>query len=266
MNMKIFFTLFCFASLFAHADPMAYLSAFDSKVYSLKSKGLKDFVVDIESPRLRKQLNEQGTFGKVDDLLFRVYWTSSPERLAIEVLGMPEGFREVKEELRAGLLTVIEDLLPLNLQDKFKGYKFVAGSGPKEFEARDQTGIAPVPVYVLKFDSNDVLKEVVGKKHIGSLRITNDWVKEGFTDGKWALKEQVTHAEEGGNTVITTKELEYGTSQGIGVLEEVTFEVVQKSERPDTKTVKTEEKLFFKNYKLNAGEALKFFLGDAGKK
>ena len=53
--------LICFAlfatSAFAQ-DPSAYLKNFDAKIYSLKSKGVKEFVVDIESSRLTKQLNE----------------------------------------------------------------------------------------------------------------------------------------------------------------------------------------------------------------
>lgn len=267
MNMKIFFTLICLFSVIAHAeDPKTYLSAFDSKVYSLKTKGVKDFVVDVENPGLKNRLNERGTFGKVDNFFFRVFWTSSPERIGIEVMGLPEGFREIKEELKAGLFSSLDNLLPLSVQDKFKGYKISAGQAPKEFVAQDQSGVAPIPGYVLKFDANDTLVEVVGKKHVGTFRMTNDWEKAGFSDGKWLLKEQVTTTEENGSTLISTKELEYDEVQGIGVLEEVSVETVQKWEKAEMKPVKVEEKLLFKNYKLNSGEALKYFLGDPAKK
>jgi hypothetical protein len=40
-------------------DPTAYLTKFDNKIYSLKTKGIKDFVVDIESSRLTTQMNDQ---------------------------------------------------------------------------------------------------------------------------------------------------------------------------------------------------------------
>lgn len=267
MNMKIFFTLICLLSVIAHAeDPKTYFTTFDSKVYSLKTKGMKDFVVDIENPGLKNRLNEQGTFGKVDKFFFRVFWTSSPERVGVEVMGLPEGFREVKDELKAGILLSLDYLLPLSVQDKFKGYKIFAGQSPKEFVAQDQSGVAPISGYVLKFDANDTLAEVVGKKHVGSFRMTNDWEKTGFSDGKWVIKEQVITTEENGSTVTSTKEFEYDEEQGIGVLEEVSVETVQKWEKADMKPVKIEEKLLFKNYKLNSGEALKYFLGDSAKK
>ena len=39
-------------------------------------------------------------FGKVNEVIFRTYWTANPERVAIEVIGLPEGFKEIKEELK----------------------------------------------------------------------------------------------------------------------------------------------------------------------
>ncbi|HXH73996.1 MAG TPA: hypothetical protein VNJ08_03475 [Bacteriovoracaceae bacterium] len=265
--MKVFFTLLCLFSFSVHAqDPKAYIAAFDSKLYSLKSKGVKDFVVDVESSKLTKQMNDQMIFGKVKSLVFRIFWTSSPERLAVDVIGLPEGFREIKEELKLNIVSGLDNLLPMGIQEKFQGYKMMKGPSPKEFIAQDQSGVAPIPAYILKFDAKDTLAEVIGKKPVGTFRVTTKYDKQGFSEGKWVLTEQVTSSSENGLSIVSTKDIEYDEVNGIGVVEQVKIIIDQNSENSDSKPIKVEETLQFKNYKLNTGEGIKYFLGDTLKK
>src|SRR5665647_1584773 len=146
ISMKILIpVLFSLSSLSLSAmDPTTYLNLVDNKVYSLKSKGVKDFVVDVQSSRLLKQVNDQMVFGKIPSLVFRTYWTGNPERLAIEVIGLPEGFKEIKEELKASVLSLLDSLIPLPTASRFAGYKISEGKNAKELIATDTTGIAPV--------------------------------------------------------------------------------------------------------------------------
>lgn len=246
-------------------DPTAYLNSFDSKVYSLKTKGVKDFVVDIESSKLTKQMNDQMMFGRIKEVIFRTYWTANPERVAIEVIGLPEGFREIKEELKQSIFTVIENLIPLNTVQRFAGYKFHSGSTPKEYVAQDSTGIANIQSFVLKFDNEDKLTEVIGKKTIGTLVITPKYEKDSFAGGKWVLKSMSNKSTENGQSMNLTRELKYGTSQGIGVLTQVTLTTEQKSEVSGAKPLISLDEIEFKNYKINSGDALKYFLGESSK-
>jgi predicted HAD superfamily phosphohydrolase YqeG len=64
--MKFFVVLFLFSLGAIAQEPSTYLKIFDSKVYSLKTKGVKDFVVDLENTRLTKQINDQQSFGKIE--------------------------------------------------------------------------------------------------------------------------------------------------------------------------------------------------------
>jgi hypothetical protein len=255
--------LFSFAAW--SQDPTVYLNNFDAKVYSLKTKGIKDFVVDIQSSKLTKQLNDQQIFGKVKEVTFRTYWTANPERIAIEIIGLPEGFREIKEDLKLTVVSLLDNLLPISTVQRFAGYKFHTGVNPKEFIATDSSGIANIQSYVLKFDLSDKLVEVIGKKAIGTLNILPKYEKDSFASGKWVLKSLKTTNSENGQTFTTTKELDYGTSQGMGVLSRVTVETEQKSEAPGAKPLKSEESIDFKNYKISTGEALKYFLGESPK-
>lgn len=246
-------------------DPVAYLNQFDQKVYSLKSKGTKDFVVDVESNKLTQQLNEQGIFGRVSKLVFRVYWTANPERLSIDIIGLPEGFREVKDEMKYSILSQLEMLLPQAIIKKFTGYKFSAGPGTKDVVAKDISGIASIPEFILKFDNQDKLQEIVGKKPVGSMNTAVVYERENFADGKYVLKSQTTTVNENGQTVSVSKELKYGNSNGIGVLSSVTTTTTTTVEGSKNKPFVLSETLTFDNYKINTGEALKFFLGSESK-
>lgn len=264
--MKSLVILFCLLiSSVCAQEPTAYMAKFDSRVYSLKTKGVKDFVVDIESDKLTKQLNDQMIFGRVKEVIFRTYWTANPERIAIEVLGLPEGFREVKEELKLSILSLMDNLIPVPMVNRFAGYKLVAGPGAKEFTAQDTTGIASIPSYVLKFDAQDKLTQIIAKKNIGSLTITPAYEKESFTEGRWVLKSQTSSNAENGQTLTIKKTLTYGTAQGIGVLTGLRVLTEQKLEGSKAKPLNSEESLEFKNYKINSGDAFKYFLGETGK-
>lgn len=253
--------LLTFLSFSAFAqDPNTYLKNFDAKVYSLKTKGVKDFVVDIQSDKLTKQLKDQQIFGKVDQVIFRTYWTLQPERLAIEVIGLPEGFREVKESLKASMLGVIDNLIPLSFAQRFPGYKFVQGANAKEFIAQDTTKIAAISSYTIKFDAQDNFVELVGNKPIGTLVIKPEYSKESFADGKWVLTEQTSVSSENGQTITVKKELDYGKAEGISVLEEL--EITTEQKVANKKSAEVSETITFKNYKINTGDALKHFLGD----
>jgi hypothetical protein len=264
--MKFILLLLVVISLNALAqDPLMYLNSFDSKVYSLKTKGVKEFVVDIENSKITKQINDQMIFGNVKEVIFRTYWTSSPERIAIEVIGLPEGFREIKEELKVAIYSIIDNLIPMTTAQRFAGYKFHSGATPKEFVAQDSTGIANVQSFVLKFSNEDCLTEVTGKKTIGTLITVPKYEKGSFSSGKWVLKSLTTTNSENGQSMIVKKDLKYGSSQGIGILSEVTVTTEQRSEAPGAKSLISEETVSFKNYKINAGEAMKYFLGDSSK-
>jgi hypothetical protein len=261
--MKTLFMLTFLFSLSAFSqDPNTYISAFDKKVYSLKTKGVQDFVVELESSKLTQQMNEQMIFGQVKELVFRVYWTANPERLAVEIIGLPEGFKEIKEELKLNVTSMLDNLIPLGVEKRFAGYQLSKGKKHGDFFAKDKTGVAPIPGYILRFDSQDKLSEIIGKKPVGIFHVKPNYIKEAFTDGKWALKSQVTTTSESGQSFISSKEIFYSTAQGIGVVSQVTIRNEQRWDDGKTKPVVVEESMNFKNYKINTGDGLKYFLGD----
>lgn len=250
--------LFVVSSATFAQDQKTYFSLFDRKIYSLKNKGVRDFSVDVVSSRLTEQVNAQKNYGHVKELIFRVHWTLSPERLAVDVIGMPEGFVEAKNELKTSFMQLLDNLLPMTVEQRFAGYKIAPGKAPRTYVATDTTGMAQIPSYTLKFDDLDRLSEVIGNKPVGSW--TMDWIyeKKAFSDGRWVISQVTVKNTEGGQTIKSTRKLNYGTAQGIGVLSEVVLTVEQEGE----KGFRTQELVEFKNYKINSGESMRYFINE----
>jgi hypothetical protein len=237
----------------------SYFSLYDRKIYSLKNKGVRDFMVDVVSSKLTEQVNQQKIFGNVKELIFRVHWTLSPERLAVDVIGLPEGFIEAKNDLRASFMPLLDNLLPMTVEQRFPGYKFSPGKTKREYIATDSSGLAAIPKYVLKFDDLDRLSEVIGAKPVGSWNMNWIYEKKAFSEGRWVISQVTVMNSENGQTVKSSRKLNYGTAQGIGVLSEVVLTVEQTGE----KTIRTQESIEFKNYRINTGEGMRYFLGDS---
>lgn len=255
----IFALMIVFTSTIAFAQaPAVYFSLFDRKVYTLKNKGVRDFVVDMTSAKLLDQVNEQKIFGRVKELVFRVYWTQSPERLAVDVIGLPEGFFEAKTQLRNMAMPLLDNLLPMTVEQRFPNYKFTPGKTAREFIATDSTRLAPIPTYTLKFDDQDRLAEIIGNKPLGSWNMNWVYEKKAFSEGRWVISQVSVTNNESGQLIKTTRKLNYGNAQGMGVLSEVVLSVEQQGEKP----VRTEESIEFKNYKINTGEGTRYFMSD----
>ncbi len=252
--------IFIFSASLAYSQaPNVYFSLYDRKIYTLKNKGVKDFVVDVTNSKLTERVNEQKIFGKVKELIFRVHWTLSPERLAVDIIGLPEGFAEAKNELRASFMSVMDNLLPMTVEQRFPGYKFTPGKNKREFIATDVSGLAAIPKYLLKFDELDRLSEVIGAKPVGSWNMHWIYEKKAFSEGRWVISQVTVTNSENGQTVKSSRKLNYGTAQGIGVLSEIVLTVDQSAE----KNIRTQETFEFKNYRLNTGEGMRYFLGDS---
>lgn len=246
-------------------DPQATLKAFDNKIYSLKNKGVSDLVFEVSPESLTKQLNEEMIYGHLNDVRFKVYWTSNPERIAIEVLGLPEGFKEVKEELKARISTQLGVVLPIPTAQRFTGYKIIQGKTPREVVAQDTSGVATIPKFFINFDAKDKIESIVADKFVGTMKTTYSYERESYSDGRWVYRGEKLESTEAGSKIIVAKNVNYSGVNGIQVPTKVRVTTEQQS-LADSKSMKSEEVVNFENYKINTGAALKFFLGESAQK
>ncbi|MFA5582981.1 MAG: hypothetical protein WDA09_02100 [Bacteriovoracaceae bacterium] len=234
------------------------LQSFDKKTYTPRQKSVTDLVVDIESEKMKEDLNEQKIFGNIKKLSFRFYWTAQPERLAVEVLGLPEGFKEVKENLKANTLSLFEDIIPIPLEKKFSNFKLNRKSN-RLIEAKDNNSLTPISSYDLVFNNDNVLTEVIAKRAVGEMVTKFVYDKASFSDGRLVLKAQEIFIEESGQKVNIKKEISYQVVAGVGFPQIVNVTTKQTG---NSGSFERAETLSFNNYQVNKGEALKFFLSE----
>jgi hypothetical protein len=164
----------------------------------------------------------------------------------------------MKNHLRGLAMPLLDSLIPMTVEQRFPGYKIVPGKVAREFIATDGSGLAPITSYILKFDDQDRLSEVIGNKSLGSWNMNWVYEKKSFSEGRWVVGQVAVTNNEGGQIIKSNRKLNYTTTQGMGVLSEVIITVEHHGE----KTVRTEESIEFKNYKINTGEGMRYFLGD----
>ncbi len=258
--MKFLFLILVFSTGLIANDAQSIFKKFESKSYSIKMKGVKDLVFDLESELLTRQINEQQVFGKIDQLFFRVYWTLNPDRVAVEVIGLPEGFKEMKEELKASISPFIDEIISKPLESKFTGYKFSVKPLTNEVIATDSTGLAPIPSHHLKFDQEDRLIQIVSNKPVGSMVLDFQYEKNRSNDGKWLKNQEIISINENGQEIISSKIFNYTSLSGITFIQEVKLTTEKKSGNKTVEQIKISDKIKFSHFKVNEGLAMKYFL------
>lgn len=251
-------------------DAAGILKLNEEKTYTPRAKGLTDLVVDLVNPQLTKQLNDQMIFGHISEAVFRVYWTAQPPRVAIEVLGMPEGFREIKDELAASMLANVEVIVPVPAASKFSTYTVKADAkNPKMLIATDTTHQQAIPEFEMVFGPGYLLERITAKKPVSLVTTDFTYKKESWSDPRSVMVRSVTKSQEGAQSVVSTVDIAYLQTAGMGLPSVMKTETKQtvvvpgKGAKPLENTVT--ETLFFKNYKVNTSGATKYFIGQKTK-
>lgn len=258
--------IFVICTSFAWAqDATSILRLAEDKAYTPRAKNLKDIVVDIVSPQLTKKLNDQLIFGKIEEAIFRVYWTAEPERIAIEVVGLPDGFKEIKEELKISMISHFERVIPVSLVKGLQAYNLKKDEkSPRVVNAKDLSHQLVIPEFELTFASSGVIEKLVAKKPVGTITTNFSYEKESWSDPRYVLVATKTESIEGPQKVEVSTEIAYLVTAGMGlpsVIKTVT-KLSLKPLSPGANPIEssTTETIFFKDYKVNSGSATKWFL------
>lgn len=264
---KVFFVILILLTGKTFAQDVASLiQGHEDKAYSPKNKTLTDLVIDIEIPEITKQLNGQMIFGNIKELYFRVYWTAKPERVAVEINGLPDGFNEIKYQLKQAILTKFETVIPIGIEKKFVNYKLSNDpKNSKAINAKDDKALNAIPEYKLVFNSESLLERVIGKKPVGTLETDIKWEKSDWSEPRFYTKNTSMKSIDGPQTVIVESDIDWKVHSGIGLPVQVTTITTQKISIPGSELQenKSEEIINFKNPKVNIGEALKWFLANS---
>jgi hypothetical protein len=239
------------------------LKTIDSFQYLISERGIQDLVVEMEDPLLLKRMNEQMYMGRIQKLSFRFYWTKEPERIDVEVIGLPEGFFEIKQQLKNMVLAKFENILPLSFERKFKGYnaKIIPGK-PNLISLVDEKGIQAIPEFHIQFKDKYQVTEIKMLKPIGTGSLSMDQEIKDWSNGRWVTLNKNSSTVDNGISVVSKTEYKYALIKGFGLpITAKTKTTISSTLSRKSKSQTEIEELSFGQYKINEGVALRWFVG-----
>lgn len=267
-------------------DALELIKKFDIGTYHPEVYGLKDLIADIRFTNLDKELSNQLGQLKIDDLYFTIYWTSSG-KVDVEIIGLPKGFVMVKDTLIRSVQSYIDFIIPKTFAERTKAYNLKTMSNDagkpskneKVFIGTDKTHLNMIHEIKVTFDDKDRLNNLLMVTPQGTENAYYYWEKEKWGQNKWVLSSINLKSDYGIQTKIVKNDITYNTFSGIGlpIRVSVNTEVFTKnivgnknkksqdstnlnSNSPTDSIYKVQRDLIISNYRINTGEAQKYFL------
>jgi len=249
------------SSLFAEG----LISDFDLTAYNPLKTGLKDISCEVRVDGLTEQIKKQYvTINIKSEIYYQVYWMY-PGRMGIEVIGIPRGFEQIKDSLVGLIANRLDYMVPQELSPGLRSYKFnqTKKNGEVVLEGQDPTNKMAVNKLEIGFSKDGVLKSYKSYSPLGFQKSNFTYDKKSWSKNKWVLSSVEADMIQGPQKTSSVTRIEYTNVAGYGMPEKIEIETKQSVVAPG----KNEEKiarsgtniLNFSNYKLNNGEAQKYF-------
>lgn len=241
------------------------LEQYDLRAYSPINYGLKDLVFEARISNLQKLLEEQYNLKNLIDVYYKIYWIF-PGQYKIEVEGIPEGFVDLKLELRELIKDKLEFVVPMPFAAKIRGYELSYKSkSPKVLiEGVDRGQTREINRIEIEMDNNGKLLSLSGFGPRGMNRSEFDLNIKPWSHNKWVVDTFQTVTPFASGEVRVIHEVSYESQAGIGLPSEIDVKTVQKVEVPieegktETKKMEMGSKIVFTKYEINTGKAQRY--------
>lgn len=270
MKMKIFiskllitFLVMMSANSYAASKPAELVENFDLRYYHPQINNLKDLAFKIRISNLKENVLKSIPLSKLDDLYYSVFWIT-PGRYHVEVHGLPTGYTELKNELKALIQNRLDFVLPQKLAPKVRSYSLKSTDGSSEslkIEGVDKTHQRGINKIEIEFDKKGKLKSFVTKSPMGSQKSVMSMSPKSWSKNKWVVDNITIFSTQGLQTTKMKNELIYKNYDGFGFPEKVIVTTTQefilrdKKRKKKKRTIKTE--IIFSDYVINKGVAKK---------
>jgi hypothetical protein len=243
------------------------INQYEIRSYDPQKSGLADLVFEARIDKLTDILNKTQNFGKLFDVHYKIYWIL-PNQYKIEVMGLPKGFQEVKDDLITLIKGKLEFVIPEKLSEKFRGYKLKIEpiTDGKLIKAIDDTFTMIIPEIDLVFDNGGRLKYLENKlPTTGSMKSEFFQTPKSWSNNKLVMDKIILTTKQAGVTATVINLIEYSTTAGIGFPSKVTVKNIIESITPATKKEKEKKNkventssIKFSAFEVNTGKATRF--------
>jgi hypothetical protein len=241
---------------------------YEIRSYDPQKSGLTDLVFEAHVDNLTEILNKTQTFGKLVEVYYKIYWMA-PAQYRIEVMGMPEGFLEVKNDLITLIKGKLDFIIPEKFSNKFKAYSLKAEpiADGKLIRAIDDTFTLAVPQIDLVFDKSGRLKSSETRNPPAPVKTEFFQSPKAWSNNKLVMDKVVSVSKSGSATNTISNTIEYTAVAGLGfpskiIVKNMTEAIVPATKKDKEKKVKSESGtvIKFSKYEVNTGKAQRFIV------
>lgn len=242
------------------------IDQYEIRSYDPQKSGLIDLVFEARIDNLTEILNKTQTFGKLVDVYFKIYWLS-PAQYKIEVMGLPNGFVEVRNDLSTLIKGKLEFIIPEKFSEKFKAYTFKSEpmAGGKLIKAIDDTYTLAATEIDLAFDNSGRLKTLETRAATSAVKAEFFQTPKSWSNNKLVMDKIITVSKQAGIKSTVTNSVEYISLNGMGFPSKVSIKNLTEATIPahgkeKEKKIKNETNsaVRFSNYEVNTGKAQRF--------
>lgn len=142
--------------------PLDILTNFENQIYSPQSEGLKKLKFEVRILNIKEKIGQALGRDDLKDVYVEVNWNKK-DGYSFNVMGLGEGFKEIKDELIGQVYSRLEYVLPETLKSKLKELSltdFENKEGVKKFKAIDPKYQGAVTEMRFVFNSNDLIEKM----------------------------------------------------------------------------------------------------------
>lgn len=253
-------TLFLFYISVCWSQVPQEVEQFDISVYGPQKYSVSDLVFDVEIEGLKDRLNEKKSIGEIKKIFFRVYWEIS-SGFKVEVIGLPNGFNELKASLSNLVLLRMDYVIPSLIKDQLKGLQ-IKSIGEKEYSAFDPSGKSYITETRIKFDQENVLKKITITSPQGTRSSEYEYTKKPWSKNKLSLDSVKIEINEGLQSTVILNSIEYLVADGVGFPKKISVDselkLNDKIQSENAQSSKEQLVYNFSNYAINSGKAKQF--------
>lgn len=253
MAKLLFLVLFIFnTSVFANS----YVEGFDVRSYSPVKKGLKDLYFEVRNNKLKTMVESSTGVKTNDEIYFKVFW-KFPDKIQVDIEGMPKGFFELENNLKKIALEVVDYVIPRSPKEVLKEFDFKESEKTNDsvtLVGTTKNSESRVSEVQLQFDKNSILKNMVTLSPYSRSETDFNMSTKKGSDNKYLTDSMETVITRGKVKLKLEKKFDYITQDGFTLPNKV--QILMKPV-DKTKAVENSSEMTISNYKINEGLASK---------
>jgi hypothetical protein len=263
--MKLILFFYLFFQVFQLSANYKAIDQFDKTFYFPQDHGLEDLYFEVHHNKLLENFKKNFSLGDLKELYYKVYWLKG-NKADIEVVGLPEGFKELKDQLKMFIIERLDFVLPVKFKERYAEFKFVEkqSAGKTILELNSDSVTSEYSNLILEFNDKNLLDKVVSKESAIRSESVLTYKQSDVATKAFVVDEVVTEKLQGIHSTKLSFKLKYEKFSSFAFPVSLEAEGIQSL----SKSVQTKEKsepmkeswsIAFKNYKVNSGEASRFF-------